>query len=756
MLKSRWKLGRVWLHGSLVCAVCWSSALAVGTASAQQRSLRSSLDLVPADTAFYWSSMNHAAIWDAVIGSEAYRQTQKTPLAVKLRNGYRRGRSRGWEIFGENPLRYYLEGWANSIDSPGGQIAMPYIKQILGSEVFIYGDHRWLEWRAAINAVYSELAPLMAEMQEGGEIDERLIWPVVQRQFGQLAAPTVVVGAFVEEPEAFQGLLDLAANGLAQGLAQVPPEFQFLADGFSVERGEGKLVLTWNIRGDDIPWEVLRDTPDLRNSVPTIQQLCRGKTVGFAFGIQGNLLFVSLGENNDHQRKFGAGPLLVDLPPLQPVKQALADGAKLTGVSYLSAQTVAANRDFRGTFGLVPLMVKQMLRDSEFSQVSPATQQELVAELRTAVQDLEIELSQGADRAGAYLSYSFLQPEGIEGFVLDYSQPEFTPSAEPLAVLSHVGPAPALAVLERSRGLQQQYDAWRPWIERGFRIVEEFGPEFAPNSTDAQFAQEMLARVELLGARLDKVLRNSLVPQIDGRSLAVVVELNQKKTSWFRDMPELAREVPLPGVAIAIEFEDRQAIEALGTELLAFADSVVAMVREVHPELPPEFKLPQATVESSGDSAMYAYPLPPEAGVSEAIAPHARVADRFLFLGYLPEQTAELSAKNSAQFFGPAAEPDGAHGLAFLDVPQWVDAAAAWLEYGFAAADAQGQSVEIAGGGQDPLLDMSHDEIEQTLGAWLQFFKCCRGYSARSDIVDGVQRTHFLWRFEDLPASSEK
>ena len=727
-----------------------------GLARGQQPSLDTSLQMVPQSAAFYWSSMNHAALWNSVNQSEAYRRVQKTPLAVKLRNAYRRGISRGWESFGSNPLRYYLEGWANSIDSPGGKLVMPFLKQIVGHELFVYGDARWIEWRTAVNAVYTELGPRLSEMERSGDNDYRHVWPIVLDKLGGLKTPTLVAGAFVDEPTAFSGLLELAASGLEQAFREIPPELEYLANGFSVDRGEGRIVLRWLLDGNEIPWELLGETPDFEDLRPTLEALCRDKTLGLAIGVQGQMLFFALGENNEHLRRWGSGPMLVDLPELQPVKSALAAGTTLTGVSYLSAETVAANRNFRGAFGMVPLVVEQMLREPTVQHVPDETRQKLLADLRTAVEELEIELSRGESKAGPYVSYSFLQPQGIEGYVLDYSEPASSYSSEPFAVLSHLGSDPALFVVERNRELQTRYQFWRRLVARGFDLAEAYLPDFAANPPDSQKVAEILDRIGRSGTRLDALVADTLIPQTEGRSLALVLDLSHQRDTWFREMPAHDVAVPLPGLALAIEFESRQAIESLGAEVRSFAEEVVGVLRELNPELPADFELPQAVVTSTGDSTVYAYPLPTEAGASDAISPHVRIKDRMLFLGYLLPQTADLAAEHRLQLFGPAGESAGAVSLAYLDVGQWVDAGAMWFQYAVAAHEVAGQPIGLRGGGEDPLLDMTREEIEQSLAAWYQFFKCCRGYSARSDFVDGVQRTHYLWRFDDLPIGDDK
>jgi hypothetical protein len=276
------------------------------------------------------------------------------------------------------------------------------------------------------------------------------------------------------------------------------------------------------------------------------------------------------------------------------------------------------------------------------------------------------------------------------------------------------------------------------------------------SSGEVKRGLELLEQIRPIAQRLDAVLDEKLLPQIDGGSLALAIDLQHQRSSWFREMPSFDRPVPLPSVALAIEIDDPQEIKAAGRELLEVAEDFMDMVRGFDPSVPAELVVPEPTRQIEIGSTLYLYALPDDAQVDPAIAPHARLADKFLFLGYLLPHTETLVPENELQLPGPAGEENGAYSISFVDSPQWVDALAAWVDYAIAHAEAIGQPIDLAGFGDDDLLDLNRAEIEQTLAAFFDLLRCCRAYSSRSDIADGARRMHYLWRFEDLPHAAAK
>jgi hypothetical protein len=102
-------------------------------------------------------------------------------------------------------------------------------------------------------------------------------------------------------------------------------------------------------------------------------------------------------------------------------------------------------------------------------------------------------------------------------------------------------------------------------------------------------------------------------------------------------------------------------------------------------------------------------------------------------------------------WFGPAAEQGVSTGLFFLDNQQLGNAIEAWTRYGLERAAAAGESLGFDGTADSSDLIMSPKEVEATLAAGFNFYRCFGGYSSRT-FHSGNQRVrHSLWQFRDLP-----
>ncbi len=726
-----------------------------GVAVAQQAALNSSLKLVPQSTAFYAASMNHAAMWQAIVGSNAYQQLNKTPAAVKMRKAYRSGLFRGWEQFGDNPMRYYLEGWSQSIDSVPGKIAMPFVRQLFGNEVFVYGDEDWLKFSAAFSQAYNEMSPIIAEMQKSDDPnDYQKLWPVIRKYAQGINTPTLVVGAVLDEPAAFSGMFDLAASGIEQGLTQVPPELDFVVDGYEKINGSDTHLLTLTVKGKDIPWEEIGgEDEEFAEIVPFLQEVCADKSVCVAMGLKGNLLLFSFGPSIDHIKQLGTGPLLIDQPLLAPVKAAMNEGKKLTSVTFVSEAMAQANTNFEHAFDFLPAIVEKALAESRDHSIDEQSQKKLVDELRVAASQFGADLTRIMPRSGAQIGYSFLQPNGIEGYAINHGENKSQDDSAPISLLQHIGQHPAAFVLSRNKASTDQYELLQKWGHKAYEFAEEYAPKFAESAGEnSDQVRKALQELRPFLDRLDAIVGKRILPQFDGGEGGIVIDLSHRRPSWFGQMPSVDAPVPLPAVAVIAQIKDKKVLVEAGADLMKLANDLVDWVRDQVPDgIPPDFFLPDPESNVDADSEMYYYQLPAEADVDDALVPHVRLTSDFMLLGYLTDQTADMVQTHSPTCFGPAAESGKAMQVAFFDNRQLIDAIDAWVQYASRISAAQGQPFELNGMGESDALDMSEAEIQESLSGLYQFLKCFQGISSRSYMSDGAQQTHYLWRFEDVP-----
>ena len=738
-----------------------SIANAQGTSSKPSSSdATSSLDIVPQTATVYVASINHELLWNSFVNSNAYKQLNESPAGKKMKRAYRRGLSAGWEQFGDNPIRHYLEGYANSIDSIPGKLVMPYLNQVFGEEVFFYIDSDWHDFTKSLDTAFRELQPMFEKMSTSepdlSAIKEMLI--AARPHFKDVRVPTVVFGAVVSEPELFTGLIDLAQTGIDAASNSIPEEFQYLLDGIESVTNESIRSLSFTIRGDKVPWDELASASDeLAELLPEIKLLLADKSVAVNLAVKGKLLLLSFAADSQHLKSLGAGPLLVDHELMSPVKKARKEGKRLTGVSYASEQTMRNSMDSAATIETLMGFATNGIRTLE-SDVFPADLREkLIAEMQSDVKQLTVDMNKILPKAGALIGYSFVSEEGIEGYQINHSENITLDASKPLTLTQHVGPSPALLAINRDKSSVQQYELVRKWGGRLMEYVQKYVPDMMEDEEDATHAMMVIDQVFPILKKLDAVTAEKLVPNTQNGQLAMVLDFSIAKTSWAAAMPPAETPLPFPGFSIVMEISDADAIKQAGEAYLSAAREFLAFAKEMSGgEIPDEVQIPDPVSKKLGDAEMFYYAIPPEAGIDSSVAPHAVISNKLLVLGFSEEQSKNIFKANSPKLFGPAGETGNAMSLTFMDNRQVINALDAWTQYGLEQAKREAGSIELKTGSETTALDMTEDEIHATIASGMNFAKCFVGFSSRSYEKDGAQITHYLLKFQDVPGSSSE
>jgi hypothetical protein len=412
--------------------------------------------------------------------------------------------------------------------------------------------------------------------------------------------------------------------------------------------------------------------------------------------------------------------------------------------------------DFEYAFDAIPQSIEQALAQTGEIELGRLQTKEFLDALTAELRGFGRDISGAFPKQGAVVSFSYLAPEGVEGFAMNWRENKWLDDSAPLALVRHVGPHPMAFFIDRSSGGAEQYALIQKWYRRAFDFAETWAPKSIPEERVDRVTL-ILQKIRPLIERLDKILAELIIPQVDDKESALVVDLERARPSWFTAMPATHVAVPLPSIALLTQIGERTKIEAAGGELFELAEDVVKLIRELDPEaLPTDFQLPRPEVSREGGETMYAFSLPEELGVNAALTPHIRLSDSRLAFGYMPEQTAELFAAHSPHLFGPAASEQKAMAINFFDNRRLIDGVKAWVDYAAAVGAQNGARLEWSGGGESDLLDMTEAEVRQSLDALWEFLKCFHGFSSRSYMASGAQTTHFLWKFEDRAASASK
>jgi len=731
--------------------VATSSGPQQDTAERTPQALPSSLAIVPDDVAFYCASMNHRAQYEAVANSQLVGAFLESPVPTKLRTAYRTGKRRGWEQFGDDPLAAMLAQYDEVIDSPPGRFALSIAKEVVAHELFVYAEEDWNTLFAAGGRAYQGV---MRDVLDSGvenmseEEAQRLLMEHLTRELADVNIPTIVVGAVMEKPELMRGFLQIAKTGIEESFGRLPPEWQRLRDGYKVTETEDTFLLSLTVTDDDLPWDTLID----EDMPEGLRELCRGKSLAVTLGVKGNYLLFSIGPSTEHIDQLGQGPLLVDSPRLKPLKDAM--NRQLTGVVYLSQTTIANTQDSEYFVEQIRSLATALLDMPEIQDWT--TLDELRAAIQADAAELATDLRAMTPAAGPYLDFSYLTSSGLEGFRYDWREHKPVTSGQPLEVLHHTGSQPALVLAGRDEQGAEEYAMAAKWGRKLWDYAKKTMPQALETSgeADADEVNQVLDGFEPFLERLDAATRDKLIPATSNGEYAVVVDFEDQRPSWFRDMPSVDQPVPIPAAAIVIEVKDEKLLREAGSEYLAIARDIVEWVRtQPGNEIPDEFRIVDPARREVDGREVFYWPLVDEWGVDSSIAPYAAIDDGWAVLGYSMDQAPRLLASNNPEFVIPPVPADQPIvSAALYDNHALVDALDQWRAYVIKMAQADGQMLGHPG---DPeaqtKLILTEEEIKESVDRLVDLLKGFRGYASVTFAEDTARVTYYQLRFQDKP-----
>lgn len=708
-----------------------------------------SLQIVPQSAAFYWASMNHQAQYNAVVESKAWDNVMNSVIGERMRTAYRSGRRRGWEQFGQgNPFADYLEGYSESIGSVPGKMALSMCSQIVGNEVFVYADEDWLAASQAIQRFTTEMNSMQ---EERGELDPHELIRIAATEFAGVNMPTIVLGTVLDEPDQIKGLLATAEAALDTLFQNLPPDADPIVDAFDVVEEDGFYCLHMDFDSETLPWEELERDPQFEPFVDDLKDLLKDKTVSVSLGIKDNFLLFSIGPSLDHIRNLGQGNLLINHEKLTRLRDSMS-GKTLTGVMYSSEASALNSRESMA--GMIDSVVSGV---TTFLDVS---NDEIDADVDGLADDLKadaIELKKDLDNMlpapGAWLTYSFLTSEGIEGFTLNWAEARYMDSSQPLDLLNHLGSKPVLAAVARDRLADQQFSFSRKWLSRIYDYVTEYVPRNIPDEEDADTAARFMEELRSSLGEIADATEEHLLPTTEAGEFGLVLDFSVRKPSWHTDMPEADIPVPVPAIALVLEIDDAEQVrKAGGRYLKAVADLVEAIRRLPDSDVPPEFQVVSPQTMTVDGIEKYYYSLPAEAGVDSSIEPNALLSDKLLVLSTSADQSLALMRQASPEFDPVLAAHQNKPlmSVVWYDNAEFVDALETWGMYGMQLFAAEGGTLDQDYGGSNTDLNFTHDEVMVGIDSLVDFIRCFRSYSSSTWVDGDVQITHSLMRFVDV------
>ncbi|CAN5223227.1 hypothetical protein BH10PLA2_BH10PLA2_17890 [soil metagenome] len=673
-----------------------------------------SLKLVPADASFYSSSLRMKEQLDIVLASKAWAKLVSLPAIQQ-------GLQMAHMQMQNNPQA----GMAmQMLQQPENQQLVKLLGDMISQEVFVYGDSSWGTVVRTLTEANSSMqfAPLQNALAGGNpsnaQTDQfRGVLRSLMKSKADLHLPTMVIGFKVQDEAAAKAQLtrlEAAVKGLPF------PEEHPMRKMLTMKTIDGGKFLTLEADGSMVPWDQIpmdkiEETPG--EFKPLIDHL-RGQKLKIALGYNKGFMFFLLGDSLKYLEKLGSGKNLTSQPELKPL---LASAEKrITSVSYVSKgfRAAAASGNVE-SFDAMIAVAKQGLEKLD-----------LTADQKARISKDLAELTQGIDKAlpkyAGAISFSYLTSRGSEGYSYDWMGSALD-ATKPLTLLDHVGAAPILAAVARTKSSAGDYEK----LEKVASKLYQYGLEIGlPKVPEEQRPHVKMAIEKLvpIAKKFWKTTRDSFIPGFADDQVGFVIDSQLSVSRLHLSMPAFPKAMPIPELAILVGVSDAKMVKQAFKEYRAELNELFAAIRELNP-MAPEIHFPEAKSIELKNGVAYSFPIFGQLGVDPQIMPSAGLSDKVAVLALSPDHIGRLLGKQPLKVDGgplaDLAKPRGA-ATAFNPV-SLLSMLEPWSE--FAIVKAQ----EANGGEANPQMVKA---IMDQAKVVFQVLKCFKG-STSSTYMEG-------------------
>jgi hypothetical protein len=713
----------------ILAGVALLALLAPAARAADLETLDTSLKIIPADVAFYSSSLRLKEQFDAVAKSRAWAKLWALPSVQA-----------GWKML-ENEYK------------PGGKLAdvqaffadeankelLAVLAEAGSQEIFCYGGENWAGLFELLQKAYGafQYGPLKAQLEGNagglnqGELQLQAVLRVLAKNPGLLKVPDLVIGARLADTKRAEKQLKRLEVLLNTVAAQTP-----------VLKGRIKRIpvndgsfLTLSLDGSLVPWD---DLP-IQNIegkpgefAPLVRQL-KGMTLTVAIGVQQGYLMVSIGGTTEQLTRIGGrGAKLNSRPEFKPLTH-FAD-RKLTSVGYASKDLMSRLASGQDYDALVDL-IKTALPHANLQE---AQEKRILKD----VDDLVKELKTGVPEIGGTMSFSFLTERGYEGYAYNYTKEKGLTATKPLTLLEHVGGNPILAALGRSKVDGAGYAAFSKWVKVFYGHADDIVRDKL-NGNDKDQYVKVTERLVPLFKKLDETTAKQFIPAVADGQWGFVLDAKWSSKQWVAVLPPTEKALPLPEIAVVLGVSDPVKLRRAMSDYIDTVNDGIGTVRALVEKAGAigDFQIPAPQSVKRGAATLYFYPLPDAIPLDRRIVPTAGLSQNVAALTLSHDHAERLLKPTPLKVDGgplsDAKKP--LIGAVYFNWPALVDAAAPWVEI---ATHSILDKQDVPEKGRDEILDQ--------VRTVLTVLKVYRGTTSATYLEDGAVVTHSETVIKDL------
>jgi hypothetical protein len=532
-----------------------------------------SLELVPANAAFYVGCYNLEDAWERVAQSRALTRLKQLGSFRKLFQVLLEQRSDGLPEGLDRALREQFE-------NPLVQDVLGLLGDMHSQEFFVAGTEEWVQFLAWVNSVDSLLSSsgvlqLLLQgflrdepPQSAREIAEQLWQSVVTENVGELRVPSLLVGWRVKDVDRATSLVNMLRGLVLVGSLSLP-QLAGKVQSETIDAGDFTIVV---ISGEDIPWEELllprpeesppilspdEDEADaerrplsMKVGEPALpraffEQLRKQRFV-LAFGMREDWILFGFGADTRLLHRPGEERRLADVQEIEEILGRVEDQPLF--LSYQSGK-------LRKTLGIGTTPV-EMEAISEWIAKQENLPPDLREQLSRDVRELAGWLAKMELSPGPMVSATWLSSRGLEEMTLFWAEKPLR-AASRLQMLLHVGgdPLGAFAISEVPLAEAYEFVAWG--VSRGWEYLDYF-VRHREAGEEVRRSRNISGRLRLAAGRADRIIRSHLLPALGEGEFAFVLDAKLRSRQVHAAVPYSERPLPVPEPALVVGVADRE------------------------------------------------------------------------------------------------------------------------------------------------------------------------------------------------------
>jgi len=725
--------------------------------------------MIPQDAAFVSSSLRIREQFDAVVNSNAFKSIMQLPAVRRALDSLEEQRSTPGSG---------LSTFDTFMQLPENEDAVELLADMVATDTFVYGEPSCVSFwqlvrkvaeaqqRASVGAVSGE-ADIVVESieQEDGERDTELraadvgSADAVRQARAVLAAVAgnldlVVVPDLVWGFKTTKG--DIATDQikrievLAALMLQADQDLALAVDRKKIANGE---VLTLTLDGAQAPWdEIERSAAELTGDAEGVAKLfgrLQELDIVIAIGRVGDWVILSVGDSTDHLDKLvlpnSGRKGLLTLPAFAPL--AAHGDKRLTGISYLSESLCEAVNSTRSDMESALAVFDQL---DETAGVTA----EAKKDFRGLAEKFVDEWVERLPEAGPWMSFSFLNDRGYEGYAWNWARNQPFDGSKRLDLLEHAGGAPLGVMVSRMKNDPEGLDVAIELIRQAWAMGQKHGRAELP--VDQREKLDAFAEhVAPLGGKFAAILRDKIVKSLADGQVGLVLDSKGKAKRVQGKLPSSPEPLPLPEPALMVSLADPKLFREGLSDLFALGDEFTDALRQMDPGAVPDgYRVPEPEKSKTDDGSVWSWKLV-NSRLDDQIRPAIGVGDDVAVFSMTPKQAGRMLVESRLETGSQLAKFDEPlAGAAAFDVAGMVDALEPWITY-----LTRYGCVQERDGFVDPDVELTAaDETEQAkevlehVRVVLAAAKSLRATAAEASFQGDALVTHWQNVIRDTPA----